>query len=344
MLNSIQQEMSQQTNKQPRDYGFDNIRAILIACVVFGHFLEVCKPFTTHQFIYQTIYSFHIPVFIFLTGYFARYDIKRILLSWVSPFLIFQTLYITVERLLLGSTPYQFSTPYWHLWFLLACVFYLLLIPAYETDSLKKQIFSLICVTALSLAVGFDNSFGHYMALSRFFVFQPWFLLGFYFRKHSSTLQTSVTANNALRTGIAIAIMCVVAITVYLCRIPNKIFYGSYPYENLPYDLICRFIVMITSFVWVFFFIRIMRPLLRRKIPFITTLGQNTLPVYILHAFLTKGISAIFPSLLSSPIYVILMTIVILFLFGNPFVGNIFRFLFSNRILKIFSKKEKIGG
>lgn len=342
MFNIVQPDKIQDTKKQPRDYGFDNIRAILMTCVVIGHLLEVCTPFRGCYFIYKTIYSFHIPVFVFLTGYFARYNVKKILFNWVSPFLVFQMLYIMVERLMNINTPYQFSTPYWHLWFLIACVFYQFLIPAYETTSFSKQVFVLICVTTLSLAVGFDKTMGHYLALSRFFVFQPWFLLGYYFRKYSARQSVTATIGcKTLRAGAVIVALCVGVIVIHICKVPNKAFYGSYPYDKIPNDLIYRMIVMCVSFIWVVFFVKVLRPLLQRKVPVMTTLGQNTLPVYILHAFVTKKIGVILPSSLSSPIYIVLITVGILFLFGNPFVGDVFRFLFSGRMLKNLSKKKK---
>ncbi len=342
MPNTLQPSTIRQTEKQPRDYGFDNIRAILIVCVVIGHLLEVCTPFRGHRFLYQTIYSFHIPVFIFITGYFARYNVKKILFGWVSPFLIFQILYITAERLLNNDTPYQFSTPYWHLWFLVACTFYLLLIPAYETDSIPKQLFALICTTILSLAIGFDKTMSHYMALSRFFVFQPWFLLGYYFRKYSVRQPDTATAKHkTLRTGAVIAALCVTVIAIYRCKLPNTAFYGSYPYSKLPADLLYRLIIICASFVWVVFVVAILWPLIQRKLPLITALGQNTLPVYILHAFATKGIAAKFPQLLSSPLYVVIITAGILLLFGNPIIGELFRFFFSDRILKRVLKNRR---
>ena len=111
------------------DYGFDNIRGILIACVVFGHMLEVCAPFPYHNTIYRIIYSFHMPVFVFVTGYFSRLSRRKLLFNWVSPYLVFQTVYIVVEQLLGKNIRMQYSTPYWHLWFLLVCIGYQLLIP-----------------------------------------------------------------------------------------------------------------------------------------------------------------------------------------------------------------------
>lgn len=50
---------------------FDNIKCLLIFLVVFGHMLE---PQTGGgvNFIYLNIYSFHMPAFIFVSGWFSR--------------------------------------------------------------------------------------------------------------------------------------------------------------------------------------------------------------------------------------------------------------------------------
>lgn len=52
---------------------FDNARAILILLVVFGHMLQ---PYTSGDkylsALYLVIYSFHMPTFLFISGYFAK--------------------------------------------------------------------------------------------------------------------------------------------------------------------------------------------------------------------------------------------------------------------------------
>ena len=316
-----------------RDYSFDNIRTILITCVVLGHLLEICTPFPGLRLLYQTIYSFHVPVFIFISGYFARYNIKKIIFSWLCPFLVFQVLYITAQRLLGSSTPYQFTTPYWHLWFLVACIFYQLLIPAYATASRTKQITAFVCTVVLALAVGFDETCSKYMTLSRFFVFQPWFLLGYYFRKHTTKHPAPLfTRHKALRTGILVGLLCISLIAIYICDFPNAVFYGSYPYSKGVSGMVARLTVMGIALVWIAFFVTTLRPLLQRKIPLLTTLGQNTLPVYILHAVAIMVIDGKLPQLVSSPLYVAITAAGILLLLGNSFIGKIFRFLFSDRI------------
>ena len=61
------------TQIKERDYFFDNARALLIFLVVFGHLMEPYRSssgFITS--LYLTIYSFHMPGFLFISGYFAK--------------------------------------------------------------------------------------------------------------------------------------------------------------------------------------------------------------------------------------------------------------------------------
>ena len=53
-----------------RDAKIDNLKGILIFLVVFGHLLELVITKGHAKYIYELIYSFHMPFFIFLSGYF----------------------------------------------------------------------------------------------------------------------------------------------------------------------------------------------------------------------------------------------------------------------------------
>lgn len=58
-----------------RDYRLDRLRLLLMVLVVFGHLLEL---FPGAEKLYRVIYSFHMPAFLFLSGYFARLDLRRL--------------------------------------------------------------------------------------------------------------------------------------------------------------------------------------------------------------------------------------------------------------------------
>ena len=55
-------------NTNERNYRIDNIRFILIFLVVFGHLLGIMTG-SKADLLYRFIYSFHMPVFIFITGH-----------------------------------------------------------------------------------------------------------------------------------------------------------------------------------------------------------------------------------------------------------------------------------
>ena len=112
----------------------DNIRCLLIFLVVFGHFLALI-PGTDG--LYRVICLFHMPAFLFLTGYYSRFQFSKILTGPAYPYVLFQILYLLFDTLVLqggpvGKVRLQFTVPYWLLWSLLDLIFYRLLIPLFD--------------------------------------------------------------------------------------------------------------------------------------------------------------------------------------------------------------------
>lgn len=55
-----------------RNYLFDNLKFLLIVLVVFGHSLEEISLAQDYAIIRAWIYSFHMPAFVFISGYFSK--------------------------------------------------------------------------------------------------------------------------------------------------------------------------------------------------------------------------------------------------------------------------------
>lgn len=57
-----------------RNYAFDNLKGLLIFLVVFGHLIQFTRTKTDAivGYTYTGIYLFHMPVFIFISGYFSK--------------------------------------------------------------------------------------------------------------------------------------------------------------------------------------------------------------------------------------------------------------------------------
>jgi fucose 4-O-acetylase-like acetyltransferase len=56
---------------------------------------------------------------------------------------------------------------------------------------------------------------------------------------------------------------------------------------------------------------------LNKRLFLITNIGQNTLPVFLLHGFIIKALPVYFPDLLQYPLITLLLSVVILLIFGN---------------------------
>lgn len=321
--------------KKTREYGFDNLRGLLIVLVVLGHLLEICGSFPGAGFLYRTIYSFHMPAFLFLSGYFARFDRRKIVFGLFLPYVVFQTGYILFDRLTLGeNTPLQFTTPYWILWYLMADILYHLLIPMYDTTDRKRQCLGLAVTFALSLMTGYDSTVGYRLTLSRFLVFQPWFLLGFYSRRSGwigamSSRMESRKHGKMLLTGA----VCFLSAVMHSISLRSEILYGAHPYGTLAYGPLERSIAGLAALVWIGFGCTVLLPLLLRQLPLLTALGQNTLPVYLLHGFAVRYLQRCCPGWLENPVWVLPAVVLILAAFGNPVVGGLFRHCFSGNYL-----------
>lgn len=305
-----------------RDDSLDNIRFGLIFSVVFAHLLEVCSPFAGMWMIYKWIYSFHMPAFLFLFGYYVRFSPKKIVCRWCIPYIIFQSAYLFFARAVLKTNPaFQFTTPYWLLWYMLACIYYQLLVPLFATDSKRRQITTVLCAFVISFLVGYENSVGYYMSLSRFFVFIPWFLMGYYYRKNHQLekLLAGPKKRPAVLVGPLLVLVCLVPV---LNGIPKELLYGSYSYRNCGGALWMRVIASSTAFLMILMIFVGIKPYFGKKLPIITNIGQNTWPVFLLHGFFVKAVPVYFPALVRSPWHVILLTCGILLLTGNHFFSK----------------------
>ena len=308
-----------------RDYALDNLRFFLIFSVVFAHLLEVCNPFPGSRQIYQLIYTFHMPAFIFLFGYNAKYAPARIVYRWCIPYIVFQSLYLLFAKAVLGAAiKFQYITPYWLLWYMLACIFYQLLLPLYDTTGPSRQLLALLCTFILSLLIGFLDFVGYGMSLSRFFVFQPWFLLGYYCKKNN------IPALRSVRSGTRFVITLIsagiiVSCAPYCIQLPTGLLYGSYSYSRCGGTLLMRLVVALVSFSWILLLFVGIKPCLNKRLPLLTGIGQNTWPVFLLHGFLVRAIPVYWPVLISAPWKVLLITGVILGLLGNKAANTAIR-------------------
>lgn len=102
-----------------RDYFFDNIKGILILLVVFGHAI---KPFMDAneiaKLLYCFIYFFHMPLFVFISGYFSKkQDIFKVI-NLFSTYLLWQIFLCPIGLMVFAGNNAReaFSSPLYPQW------------------------------------------------------------------------------------------------------------------------------------------------------------------------------------------------------------------------------------
>jgi len=319
-----------------RNYRIDNIRFILIFLTVLGHLLLVNRGHINRMII-RIIYSFHMPAFIFIMGLLANFSLKKYLKGLIFPYIVFQTAYILFDRRLFfpesaysDSFSIQFSTPFWLLWYLFTAAFYYLLIPA--LSKLQTGYFpALLAVSfALSILVGYIDSVGYFLSLSRTIVFLPFFILGFYFKKRPSDSFIKDRARSVKWT-MPFLITIPIAVLEFIFAKNNvtlKVFYGSYPYAAGNTGAGLRISFLITAILWIILLFSVIP---NKQIPFVTRVGSYTLPIYLLHGFVVMVLKKLSILHYSDPLNLLLsllFTILIVFLLSTQPIRLLFKKFF----------------
>lgn len=322
-----------------RDYKMDNFRFLLIFLVLMGHFMELFKGEFTSD-LYKLIYSFHMPAFLFLTGYFARFDRKKIVFGLIYPYILFQVLYRAFDALIYkekDTFTIEFGTPYWLLWYLLVTIFCYLLLPLFNTQKKGTRIAIITASIVLALLAGFDTSLGYYGSLARFFSFLPFFVVGYY-AAHTEKKRTYPDWC-ALLLGIILTVAGYYIISSP--EISRNVLYGSYSYEKGEYNVSTKLFLLLLGFIWIAFFLCVIP---NKKIPFLSVLGQNTLSVFLLHGFLVRLAKKHMLFCYTEPenlLYSVILSITIICLFGNPWSAKWFQLIFTGKwINKLLTQKN----
>lgn len=242
-------------NHRKRNYSLDIFKGVLIFLVVFGHFLLPVKEreYTLFNKLFFFIYSFHMPAFIFLSGYFYYNSWKRkgIKLKSVIPlimlFLMMKILLHISDMLFYGDRNiipdflHESSTP----WYISALIFFRLsLYPLELFLKLNKKKLTydavIIYVTALIIFFTFFSMLNmnwqvridDFLSLDRVVSFAPYFYIGILYKKYSSLSKTSIFEEINMRF-FAIGAFCVLGFFVFFkyVRFYTLIFYGPWGYR-----------------------------------------------------------------------------------------------------------------
>lgn len=274
--------------ERKRDAYIDNARLLMITFVVFGHLIQPYQDMLFLQMSYTWIYTFHMPVFIFLAGFFAkgaanRAAIEKLAKKLLLPFLFFQFIY-TIYYFTIGKENWLESilVPQWALWFLLSLFcWHMLLIPFKKI----KPALGIPLAVFIGLLAGYIDEIGAALSLSRTFVFFPFFLIGYWVTKE----QLHVLRHTPIRIGAAVLLLAAAVMLYLYPDLPTDWLLGSKSYAMLGAGgsggVIRLFIYLVSALMM----LSILTLVPDKEMPF-TKYGQRTLYVYLLHGFFIQWI------------------------------------------------------
>lgn len=271
-----------QTDRQ-REYLFDNYKVLLIILVVIGHFIE--PNYEQNPFLYELkwgIVAFHMPAFIFISGYFSKKIpfIKKMISGLIIPYFVYEILYYLLYTFILDKeTGLYFTRPKFSLWYLMALFAWRILAP-YVQKIPGKFALSI----AAGLLIGLTN-LDNFLSIPRIVFFFPFFLAGLNFDSSRLTRFRN-------RKGYIGALTILGALAVFLFTderhhsLTPQIFYGRYSYHDLelgnPEGILIRILCYAVSFLLIYLFMLVL-PTEKKSYSY---LGERTMAIYIFHGFI----------------------------------------------------------
>lgn len=263
---------------------WDNLKAVLIFLVVLGHFLYPGKNNSGRSVdaVLYFIYMFHMPAFVFVSGHFSKRYVQRgasdvrklvgFLVLYVFLYVALWLINVVFER---DITMLFIFTTYSAQWYLMCMFLWYLVIPYCA----KMRPIPMMALSILSaLIVGIDSKAGPFLALSRFFVFLPFFLAGYYFD------ESLLGRIKPWMKGLAACLLLAALLFAYKYSAiiePNwsSILCGNKAYSSYKTGIPTRFVWYFASSLLV----ASMMCLTPKGKTFYTYLGQRTLAIYIIH-------------------------------------------------------------
>ncbi|MEU0147777.1 acyltransferase family protein [Streptomyces sp. NPDC006288] len=273
-----------------RDAYFDNVKYLAIVLVAVAHAWEpVMDGSRTARALYMVVYTFHMPAFILVSGYFSRsFDmsapkVKRLVTGVVVPYVLFETAYSLFKRFAGGvdDTPITLLDPLFLTWFLIALFIWRVTTPLWQ--SLRHP---LPVALAIAVLASVTPGIGDDLDLQRVCQLLPFFVLGLLMKPEHFQLvrrrEVRLLALPLFAGALAFAYWAAP-------RMQLGWFYRSSAAQELDAPwwsgavmtlamFGCALLLTVGFLAWV-----------PRRHMWFTVLGAGTICGYLLHGFLVKG-------------------------------------------------------
>lgn len=282
-------------NKIGRIYLFDNIKFLAILLVVIGHainFLTETDGNMLEKSLFLTIYSIHMPLFIFISGLFLKpmdkstKFPKQKVISYVLIGIVLRIV-MSVLRLLLGKNmAYSLLDMYdsftWFMWAMAVFITLMWIFREYNTKII------LLVSLLIGCMAGYDKFLGDKLALMRIVVFLPFFVAGYMIKPESLATFLSNKWVKVVSIFVAVGFLVLFFINTDIYQYLRPIFTGRNSFEVLgrfsKFGFAARLLCYAISTL---FGLSVMSLVPNINLGIISKIGSKTLQIYFWHqAFL----------------------------------------------------------
>ena len=233
--------MTQRLNK------YDTLKGILILCVLLGHIIGAQGGDVLSRTVVFGIYAFHMPLFMTMTGRFAKFK-PLDALFYIAMFALFDA------------------------WFVFATAIFYLLLPLFARVQQKKwQLLLIGSLIVAGLLSGYLPLGTEHPVITRCITFMPYFLLGYY----------NIFEWKPIKRKALIGILLFGFTIIFLPFVCEKVLTPLFLCDQYGHHTILhRVMAYALGILWTWWILTVTT---NKSIPVFTKLGKYTLWIYLLH-------------------------------------------------------------